>query len=159
MICKYLTVEQVLKLHQSVVERFGGSLGVRDRGGLESAVYRCQQTFDSEDLYPDLFSKAAALLLMPENHTPKKLFVFGSCSLYEAPTGLYLWSSANADKTFEEENDHTNQDQTRKKQPKIIQSLRPKFYDHFHIIASIWIFFTQLFNSTVFISVHIPTVV
>jgi len=62
MICKYLTVEQVLKLHQSVVERFGGSLGVRDRGGLESAVYRCQQTFDSEDLYPDLFSKAAALL-------------------------------------------------------------------------------------------------
>jgi death-on-curing protein len=43
------------------MERSGGSAGVRDQGLLESAVYRPQASFGSEDLYPDLFSKAAAL--------------------------------------------------------------------------------------------------
>ena len=43
------------------MERSGGSAGVRDQGLLESAVYRPQTTFGGEDLYPNLFSKAAAL--------------------------------------------------------------------------------------------------
>jgi death-on-curing protein len=43
------------------MERSGGSAGVRDQGLLESAVYRPQASFGGEDLYPDLFSKAAAL--------------------------------------------------------------------------------------------------
>ena len=34
---------------------------MRDQGLLESAIYRPQASFGGEDLYPDLFSKTAAL--------------------------------------------------------------------------------------------------
>jgi death-on-curing protein len=59
---RYLTVEQVLFLHARLIEETGGSHGIRDIGLLESAVARPQAAFEGEELYPDLFSKAAALL-------------------------------------------------------------------------------------------------
>jgi len=59
---KYLTVEQVLFLHARLVEETGGSHGLRDLGLLESAVARPQATFEGEDLYADIFAKAAALM-------------------------------------------------------------------------------------------------
>jgi death-on-curing protein len=58
----YLSVSQVLELHAALSTAFGGPSGVRDRGGLESAVGRPAQTFDGEELYPDLAAKAAALM-------------------------------------------------------------------------------------------------
>ena len=58
----YLSVEQVLELHRVQIRRFGGSAGLRDRGALEAAVARPQMTFGGEDLYPDIESKAAALM-------------------------------------------------------------------------------------------------
>jgi death-on-curing protein len=58
---RYLTVEEVLKLHERVIEQRGGSTGVRDRGALESAVAQPQMTFAGEDLYPTVVEKAAAL--------------------------------------------------------------------------------------------------
>lgn len=58
----YLSVEQVLHLHQIQIERFGGSGGLRDRAGLESAIARPAATFGGDDLYPDLASKAGALM-------------------------------------------------------------------------------------------------
>ncbi|MCJ7584226.1 MAG: type II toxin-antitoxin system death-on-curing family toxin [Anaerolineales bacterium] len=42
--------------------RRGGAHGVRDLAMLESAVARPQTTFGGKDLYPDLFTKVAALL-------------------------------------------------------------------------------------------------
>lgn len=41
--------------------RSGSSYGLRDSTLLASAVGRPQQTFDGQDLYPDLAAKAAAL--------------------------------------------------------------------------------------------------
>ena len=58
---KYLYPNQILFLHSRVIESSGGSQGVRDMGLLESAVYRPQASFGGGDLYPDVFSKAAAL--------------------------------------------------------------------------------------------------
>lgn len=58
----YLSVEQILLLHQAQLEKFGGGSGLRDRGGLESAAARPAMTFGGEDLYPDLPAKAAALM-------------------------------------------------------------------------------------------------
>ncbi len=58
----YISVEQLLRLHERQIRAFGGSHGVRDGGGLESAAARPQMTFGGEDLYPDAASKAAALL-------------------------------------------------------------------------------------------------
>jgi death-on-curing protein len=58
----YLSLKQVLLLQQAQLRAFGGSPGLRDRGGLESALARPQMTFGGEDLYPDLPAKAGALM-------------------------------------------------------------------------------------------------
>jgi death-on-curing protein len=58
----YLSVQQLLRLHEIQLDRFGGLAGLRDRGGLEAAAARPQMTFGGEDLYPDLAAKAAALM-------------------------------------------------------------------------------------------------
>jgi len=58
----YLSLEQVLELHDIQIRRFGGADGLRDRGALQSAVARPQMTFGGEDLYDDVADKAAALM-------------------------------------------------------------------------------------------------
>lgn len=58
---RYLTVEEVQKVHQRVIGATGGSLGLRDQGALESAVTQPQMTFGGQELYPTLADKAAAL--------------------------------------------------------------------------------------------------
>jgi death-on-curing protein len=59
---KYLHPEQVLFIHARMIAETGGSHGVLDLGMLESAVARPQASFEKKDLYPDLFTKDAALL-------------------------------------------------------------------------------------------------
>lgn len=58
----YLTPEQVLFIHYRIVEETGGSHGIRDLTLLQSALARHVSTFDENDLYPDIFSKAASLM-------------------------------------------------------------------------------------------------
>lgn len=58
---KYLYPKQILYLYQQIIAQTGGAVGLRDEGLLESAVYRPQASFGGHDLYPDVFSKAAAL--------------------------------------------------------------------------------------------------
>jgi death-on-curing protein len=58
---RYLSIEQVLSLHQTMVGHLA-DVGVRDLRGLEAAVQRPTLTFDGEDLHPGLESKAAALI-------------------------------------------------------------------------------------------------
>jgi death on curing protein len=60
-VIRYLTVAEVVDLHRLVIERWGGAAGIRDLGGLESAVAQPRQTFSGRELYPDLASKTAAL--------------------------------------------------------------------------------------------------
>jgi death on curing protein len=56
-----ISKEEVLLIHKEVVTVHGGANGVRDMGGLESAIARPFQTFGSEELYPTIFEKAAAI--------------------------------------------------------------------------------------------------
>jgi len=56
-----ITKEEVLLIHNEVIKLHGGSNGIRDVGGLEAAIARPYQTFDSEDLYPSCFEAAAAI--------------------------------------------------------------------------------------------------
>lgn len=58
----YLTAEQVLFIHYSLIEETGGSHGIRDLALFQSAVARPLAAFGGNDLYPDLFTKAAALM-------------------------------------------------------------------------------------------------
>jgi death-on-curing protein len=84
---EYLTLAEVLLLHAWLIERTGGSAGVRDVGLLESALARPQSTFGQDDLYPDLWSKAAALMhSLVRNHP----FVDGNKRTALAATGIFL---------------------------------------------------------------------
>lgn len=58
---RHLSLAEVLELHRRILEQTGGSSGLRDLPGLESAVAQPRMTFAGQDLYPDLPSKAAAL--------------------------------------------------------------------------------------------------
>ncbi len=51
----YLTVAEVLAMHADLIERYGGSHGVRDPGLLEGALFRPQTGY-----YADLIEEAAA---------------------------------------------------------------------------------------------------
>ena len=58
---RYLSLLEILELHEAIIALSGGLHGIRDIGALESAIDQPRQTFDETDLYPDLISKAAAL--------------------------------------------------------------------------------------------------
>jgi death on curing protein len=58
---KYLTTQQVLRIHARSIELFGGDTGVRDLGLVESALAQPRASFDGTELYPTLADKAAAL--------------------------------------------------------------------------------------------------
>ena len=58
----YLSLEQIVQIHQAQIGKFGGATGLRDRGAVEAAVARPAMTFGGEDLYPDLAAKTAALM-------------------------------------------------------------------------------------------------
>jgi len=57
-----LEVSDVLIIHKRLIHEFGGTLGLRDREILESAISRPYQTFDSKDLYPTVEEKASAII-------------------------------------------------------------------------------------------------
>ncbi len=66
---RYLKLKRVPALHQMVIERSGGSHGLRDKGALESSLAQPKMTFDQIDLYPTLADKAAALAYsLIQNH-------------------------------------------------------------------------------------------
>ncbi|MDF0643352.1 MAG: type II toxin-antitoxin system death-on-curing family toxin [Nitrospira sp.] len=58
---RYLSFAEVLDLHRSVIDRWGGATGIRHLGALESALAQPRQSFAGQDLYPDIITKAAAL--------------------------------------------------------------------------------------------------
>ncbi len=57
-----ITLQDVLRFHELSIQKFGGALGIRDEGYLESAIERPSATFGGEDLYPTPYEKAAAIL-------------------------------------------------------------------------------------------------
>jgi death-on-curing protein len=84
---KYLTAEQALFIHARIVVETGGAHGVRDIGLLQSATARPQATFGGSDLYPDIWSKAAALLeSLAQNHP----FIDGNKRTAITATGVFL---------------------------------------------------------------------
>lgn len=84
---KYLTPEQVLFIHARLIDETGGKHGIRDLGLLLSALARPQATFDGNELYPDLFNKAAALM---ESLTQNHPFLDGNKRTGITTTAMFL---------------------------------------------------------------------
>ena len=71
----FLDVDDVIELHTSQLEVFGGGSGLRDRDLLESAVAQPQASFGDQYAHDGLFSMAAAYLFHivsnhPSDHQP-----------------------------------------------------------------------------------------
>ena len=66
---QFLSIEDVKRLHDLSIARYGGSYGVRDERLLASAIRMPEQTFDGIDLHLTLGAKAAAYLFhLCQNH-------------------------------------------------------------------------------------------
>lgn len=59
---KYISLEEILRLHFQVIEDYGGSHGVRDEGRLKSVVQASKQTVFGVEQYQTLHEKAAVYL-------------------------------------------------------------------------------------------------
>ena len=57
-----ISVSEAILIQDILIEKFGGTRGIRDRGLLDSALSRPFQTFDNKDLYSSGIKKAAALI-------------------------------------------------------------------------------------------------
>ena len=57
-----ISTDQVIKIHEILIEKFGGTKGLRDLPLLESALSRPYQTFGGIELHENHFQKAAAII-------------------------------------------------------------------------------------------------
>jgi len=55
-------IKDAISIHELLIDKFGGSQGIRDVTLLESALARPYHTFDQKDLYSTPIEKAAALI-------------------------------------------------------------------------------------------------
>jgi len=58
----FLSEEDVLAIHARMIELYGGSIGVRDTGMLQSAIAQPCAQFGGQFLHEDLFMMAAAYI-------------------------------------------------------------------------------------------------
>ena len=93
----YLTVADVLAIHEDQVAAYGGASGIRDAGQLEAALFRPQSGY-----YEDLIAEAAALWeSLSQNHPfvdGNKRTAFASMFTFLAINGVDL--TADADETW-----------------------------------------------------------
>lgn len=61
----YLTIAEVLAIHEQLIEQYGGIHGIRDSGLLEAAVFRPQTGY-----YASVAEEAAALMESLGNNHP-----------------------------------------------------------------------------------------
>ena len=84
---RYLTLGEVVELHQRLLTQAGGASGIRDLGLLESALAQPKATFDGTDLHPTLIDKAAALgFALVANHA----FIDGNKRIGHAAMEVFL---------------------------------------------------------------------
>ena len=58
-----LTAKNVIALHKQMIEKTGGSYGVRDEGLLESALAESFMTYDQIELFPSVYQKSCQTVL------------------------------------------------------------------------------------------------
>jgi len=90
----FLSLDEVLAIHQRVIDVYGGADGVRDLGLLESALYRPQSGY-----YEDLVTMAAALfeslLMNPPFVDGNKRVAFFATDVFLRLNGWRLEVDAN----------------------------------------------------------------
>ena len=87
----YLTVVQVKRMQVELIERYGGSHGIRDENGLEAAVMRPQNGY-----YENIIQEAAALMeSLAMNHPfvdGNKRIAFNAADTFLRLNGYFIQS-------------------------------------------------------------------
>ena len=84
---RYLSLGEVVRLHQLIIEQSGGATGIRDLGLLDSALAQPKATFEGCDLHVTVLDKAAALCAsLVQNHP----FVDGNKRVGHAAMATFL---------------------------------------------------------------------
>lgn len=95
----YLTLADVLAIHADLIQRYGGSPGLRDAGLLEAALFRPQTGY-----YADLIEEAAALWeSLAQNHAfvdGNKRIAFAATYTFLSINGVELRASADDTYSF-----------------------------------------------------------
>jgi death-on-curing protein len=95
----YLTLADILAIHADLIERYGGSPGLRDAGLLEAALFRPQTGY-----YTDLIEEAAALWeSLAQNHAfvdGNKRIAFAATYTFLAINGVDLRASSDEAYSF-----------------------------------------------------------
>jgi death-on-curing protein len=98
-VVQFLSLDEAIAIHERLIEKFGGSPGLRDKGVLESALYRPQTGY-----YADLTQMAAALFeSLISNHAfvdGNKRAAFFLCDVFLRLNGWKLKLGADAGHTF-----------------------------------------------------------
>ena len=58
----WITLEELMLIHERVIDETGGVHGVINPGGLESTSHRPFASFGGHEVFPDLWNKVAALI-------------------------------------------------------------------------------------------------
>lgn len=59
---RYLSLEEVIYIYSEIIEKTGGQAGIAAEQSLESVLEKPMVQFEGEEIYPDVFTKAAVLL-------------------------------------------------------------------------------------------------
>ena len=84
---KFLSLAEVLQIHQDQVSRYGGDPGIRDLNALKSALGIPAATYGGDFLHTDIFSMAAAYLFHITGNHP---FVDGNKRTGTVATLVFL---------------------------------------------------------------------
>jgi death-on-curing protein len=98
-VTEYLSVVEILAMHEDQIARYGGADGLRDPGQLEAALFRPQTGY-----YADLIEEAAALWeSLSQNHPfvdGNKRTAFAATYTFLALNGWRLTADAEATYRF-----------------------------------------------------------
>jgi death-on-curing protein len=98
-VTEYLSIVEVLAMHEDQIARYGGAAGLRDPGQLEAALFRPQTGY-----YADLIEEAAALWeSLSQNHPfidGNKRTAFAATYTFLALNGWRLTADAEATYQF-----------------------------------------------------------
>lgn len=98
-VVKYLSLDEAIAIHERLIEKFGGTTGLRDKGLLDSVLFRPQTGY-----YEDLAQMAAALFeSLINNHAfvdGNKRAAYFLCDVFLRLNGWKLKMNPEAGYTF-----------------------------------------------------------
>lgn len=103
---KWITLTDLLLIHERVIEETGGVKGILNPGELESALRRPFSTIEGDEVFPDLLSKISVLIHSIIAFHPfadgNKRTAFVSADVCLRLNGYKIMPSKDADKFFKD---------------------------------------------------------